>query len=64
MMVTLINPQIYTDGKIDTCFDPTMSTDGFLITYLHYNLQDTTNKNIKPDWDFIKTEGLYGRYCA
>ena len=61
MMVKLINPQIYPDGKIDTCGDPTMGTGGFLITYLQYILQQATSKNIQPDWDFIKTEGLYGK---
>ena len=61
MMVELINPQIYPDGKIDTCGDPAMGTGGFLNTYLQYILQQATAKNIKPDWDFIKTEGLYGK---
>jgi type I restriction-modification system DNA methylase subunit len=61
MMVKLINPQIHPDGKIDTCGDPTMGTGGFLITYLQYILQQATAKSIKPDWDFIKTEGLYGK---
>ena len=61
MMVKLIEPQIHPDGKIDTCGDPTMGTAGFLITYLQYILQQATAKNIKPDWDFIKTEGLYGK---
>jgi len=61
MMVKLIDPQIYPDGKIDSCGDPTMGTGGFLITYLQYILQKATAKNIKPDWDFIKTEGLYGK---
>ena len=61
MMVKLINPQIHPDGKIDTCGDPTMGTGGFLITYLQYILQQAISKNIKPDWDFIKTEGLYGK---
>lgn len=61
MMVKLINPQIYPDGKIDTCGDIAMGTAGLLNTYLQYNLQQATAKNIKPDWDFIKTEGLYGK---
>ena len=61
MMVKLIDPQIHSDGKIDTCGDPTMGTGGFLITYLQYILQQATSKNIQPDWDFIKTEGLYGK---
>jgi type I restriction-modification system DNA methylase subunit/restriction endonuclease S subunit len=61
MMVKLINPQIHPDGKIDTCCDPTMGTGGFLITYLQSILQQATSKNIKPDWEFIKNEGLYGK---
>lgn len=61
MMVNLIDPQIYFDGKIDTCGDPTMGTGGFLITYLQYILQQAKVKDIKPDWNFIKTEGLYGK---
>ena len=61
MMVKLINPQIYPDGKIDTCGDPTMGTGGFLITYLQEILKQAKDKNIKPDWDFIKSEGLYGK---
>jgi type I restriction-modification system DNA methylase subunit len=61
MMVKLINPQIYPDGKIDTCGDPAMGTGGFLITYLQYILRQATAKNIKPDWNFIKNEGLYGK---
>jgi type I restriction-modification system DNA methylase subunit len=61
MMVKLIDPQIHADGKIDTCGDPTMGTGGFLITYLQCILQQAEVKNIKPDWGFIKTEGLYGK---
>jgi len=61
MMVKLLDPQIHPDGKIDTCGDPTMGTGGFLITYLQYILQQANSKNIKPNWDFIKTEGLYGK---
>ncbi len=61
MMVKLINPQIHLDGTIDTCGDPTMGTGGFLISYLQYILEQAKIKNIKPNWDFIKTEGLYGK---
>ena len=61
MMIKLIDPQIHKDGKIDICGDPTMGTGGFLITYLKYVLEQATEQNIKPDWDFIKTEGLYGK---
>ena len=52
MMVKLINPQVYSDGKIDTCGDPTMGTGGFLITYLQNIMQQAKNKNIKLDWEF------------
>jgi restriction endonuclease S subunit len=38
-----------------------MGTGGFLITYLQHILQQATAKNITPNWDFIKTEGLYGK---
>jgi len=61
MMIKLIDPQIHKDGKIDICGDPTMGTGGFLITYLKYVLEQATEQNIKPDWDFIKNEGLYGK---
>ena len=61
MMVKLIDPQIYPDGKIDSCCDPTMGTGGFLITYLRYILDKAKNNNITPDWNFIKNEGLYGK---
>lgn len=61
MMVKLIDPQIYPDGKIDTCGDPTMGTGGFLISYLQHVLEQAKLKNIKPDLEFIKTEGLYGK---
>jgi type I restriction-modification system DNA methylase subunit len=61
MMVKLIDPQIFPDGKIETCGDPTMGTGGFLITYLQNILKQAKSKGIKPDWNFIKTEGLYGK---
>jgi type I restriction-modification system DNA methylase subunit/restriction endonuclease S subunit len=61
MMVKLINPQLYPDGKIDTCGDPTMGTGGFLITYLQNIIEQSKLKGIEPDWGFIKTEGLYGK---
>ena len=61
MMVKLIDPQVYPDGKIDTCGDPTMGTGGFLITYLNYVKEQARNKSIELDWNFIKTEGIYGK---
>jgi type I restriction enzyme M protein len=61
MMVELINPKIYPDGKIESCGDPTMGTGGFLITYLRHILQKANKSGIKLDWNFIKTEGIYGK---
>lgn len=61
MMIKLIEPKIYEDGKIDTCGDPTMGTGGFLITYLQNIMEQAKNKDIKLNWDFIKNEGLYGK---
>jgi type I restriction-modification system DNA methylase subunit len=61
IMVNLIKPKIFDDGKIETCCDPTMGTGGFLITYLQYILEQAKIKNINPDWNFIINEGLYGK---
>ena len=61
MMVKLINPQIHLNGKIESCGDPTMGTGGFLITYLQHIIIQAKNKNIKLDWKFISTDGLYGK---
>jgi len=61
MMVDLIDPQVKEDGTIDTCGDPTMGTGGFLITFLQKIIQQAKDKDIKLDWDFIKTKGLYGK---
>jgi type I restriction-modification system DNA methylase subunit len=61
LMVELIDPKIFDDGKIETCCDPTMGTGGFLITYLQYILKQAKLKNIKLDWNFIKSNGLYGK---
>jgi type I restriction enzyme M protein len=61
MMVNLINPQIKPDGTIETCCDPTMGTGGFLKTYLFHILEQAKVKAIEPNWDFITTQGLYGK---
>lgn len=61
MMVNLINPKIYQDGKIESCGDPTMGTGGFLITYLRDVIKKANKNGIKLDWEFIKKEGIYGK---
>jgi type I restriction-modification system DNA methylase subunit len=59
--VTLLNPQVYPDGKIDTCCDPAMGTGGFLITYLRHILKQANVKGIALDWEFIQREGIFGK---
>lgn len=38
-----------------------MGTGGFLIEYMKEILKQARIKNIEPDWDFIKNEGIYGK---
>jgi type I restriction enzyme M protein len=61
MMIDLIDPNIYDNGCIDTCCDPTMGTGGLLISYLKYILNKAKSKNIKPNWNFIINDGIYGK---
>ena len=61
IMVDLIDPQINQDGTIESCCDPTMGTGGFLITYLQHLLKQANERKIKPNWDYIVTEGIYGK---
>lgn len=61
MMVKLIKPKLYDDGTIETCCDPTMGTGGFLNTYLKDILNQSKQKNIELNWEFIKNKGVYGK---
>ena len=61
IMIKLVNPQLHPDGTIDTCGDPTMGTGGFLISYMQEILAQSKAKKIEPNWDFIKSGGLYGK---
>jgi len=61
MMVQLINPQVKADGTIETIFDPTMGTGGFLINCLRHLILQSKTKNIELDWDFVRNFGLGGR---
>jgi len=61
LMINLINPQIYENGTIETICDPTMGTGGFLISYLKNILKKSVERNIQLDWNFIKTQGIYGK---
>lgn len=60
-MVDLIKPEINKNGTIETCCDPTMGTGGFLITYIKYIIEQSKKRNIKLNWNFIKSKGLYGK---
>lgn len=60
-MVDLIDPQVKSNGKIETIFDPAMGTGGFLITVLRHIMKQADDKDIKLNWDQISTSGLGGR---
>lgn len=57
MMISLIDPQVHSDGTIEKIFDPAMGTGGFLISCLRH----LKTKKIPLDWDFIINQGLGGR---
>jgi type I restriction enzyme M protein len=61
MMIKLVDPQVKTDGTIETIFDPAMGTGGFLISSLRHLLRQSQTRNIGLDWSFISNEGLGGR---
>jgi type I restriction-modification system DNA methylase subunit len=60
-MVGLIDPQIFPNGKIESCCDPTMGTGGFLIEYIRIIQEKAKLNDISLDWQFIKNCGLYGK---
>ena len=72
LMVELVNPQLFSDGTMETIFDPAMGTGGFLITALRHIIKQSRKdcKNeikidcsdeIKIDWVFASNQGLGGR---
>lgn len=60
-MVGLIDPQIFSNGQIESCCDPTMGTGGFLIEYIRVIQEKAKLNDISLDWQFIKNGGLYGK---
>jgi type I restriction-modification system DNA methylase subunit len=60
-LVKLVNAQMRPDGTIPSCCDPAMGTCGLLIAFLHSMLNQAKTRDIVPNWDQIKTEGLYGK---
>jgi type I restriction-modification system DNA methylase subunit len=61
LMVNLIDPQVKSNGEIETCCDPTMGTGGFLISYMNAISEKANKQNIDLNWNFIKTKGLFGK---
>ena len=63
MIVKLINPQLFENGKIETICDPTMGTGGFLITALKNIREKAKLNDISIDWNFISNGALSGKEC-
>jgi restriction endonuclease S subunit len=61
MMVKLIAPQLRSDGTFETIFDPAMGTGGFLITAFKHLYEQSKEKSIPINWEFVGTDGLGGR---
>jgi type I restriction-modification system DNA methylase subunit len=61
LMVSLVNPQLFQDGTMETIFDPAMGTGGFLITSLRHIITQSRANNINIDWAFASNHGLGGR---
>lgn len=61
LMVELIEPKLYDDGTFASCCDPSMGCGGFLISYLRNIIKQATERNIALNWNYIKTQGLFGK---
>ena len=59
LMIDIMKPKLFDDGKIESLCDPTMGTGGFLITYLNYIIKTSETKKIKLDWNNINNN-IYG----
>ena len=60
IMINLINPKLNEDGSIESLCDPTMGTGGFLISYINDIITKSKERNIKLDWNNIKTQ-IFGQ---
>ena len=60
IMIDLINPKLNEDGSIESLCDPTMGTGGFLISYINDIITKSKERNIKLDWNNIKTQ-IFGQ---
>ena len=59
--VELTDPKLLEDGTIETIFDPSMGSGGFLISSLRHIKQQSIANKIDIDWKFICNEGIGGR---
>ena len=60
IMIDIIKPSIFKDGKIESIYDPAMGTGGFLLSSLDYIKKQAVTKDIKIDWEYICSEGIGG----
>lgn len=61
LLLDLINPRLFPNGKCETIFDPAMGTGGFLMSSLRHFQKQAEVREIKIDWDFITSGGIGGR---
>jgi type I restriction-modification system DNA methylase subunit/restriction endonuclease S subunit len=61
LLLDLVNPRLFPNGKCETIFDPAMGTGGFLMSSLRHFQKQAEVREIKIDWDFICSGGIGGR---
>ena len=61
LLLDLVNPRLFPNGKCETIFDPAMGTGGFLMSSLRHFQKQAEVREIKIDWDFITSGGIGGR---
>ena len=59
LMIDIMKPKLFDDGKIESLCDPTMGTGGFIITYLNYIMKTSETNKIKLNWKNINNN-IYG----
>ena len=60
-IINKIKPKLFEDGSIETIFDPALGTGGFLLSALKYLKNESINKKINIDLNFLSNFGLGGR---
>ena len=61
LLLDLINPRLFPNGKCETIFDPAMGTGGFLMSSLRHFQKQAEVREIKIDWEFMSSKGIGGR---